>query len=449
MMHSTMHSIIHSILSAREILAGVEEREESLEHGELTHAILTATQSVCNIERTVHHIAEQRTVAGKTEELIDHLNKAEVDYTLLLYLQVDAARSKGFVCYLLGVCEQLGVPYKSRFFLDAVWAHFKRHGVQPLTPTKFIVARKKDDIREEYKLIKSRNDWGQHNPFFFQTFITTKGTAGFQKLVFFITRTWRDGAIRILEIFKEGSFTHGSKYYEAHGAFEHFVDDDSLTALILDSEIPSSATTKSIADLTEEILRFPRIIGTEMIIKGLINEEDLLHVTVKDKTRPRGGYSKVSYHFIMRVVAPKAHQKLVIEQCMGDRKEAIDDGLRHMKAHGTLPADAPLETSWYAFDAKAAISNGFSVAFSLKDRADPHSRKHSDCIVCAGMQISETLCPVKVQDLCGDLADAERLMLLQQQFYTAPDRYMLGYAKEFTAQLSVSSEVIFCFGDLF
>jgi hypothetical protein len=425
-------AITKHIASARDIIISLSE---CCEDEDLLPLI---SQSVCNIEYAMERLVEQRCVAEKTANLIKYLEQAEVDYTLLMYIQVHAARSKGFVSYLIGVCEQLGVDYKSRFFPEAVWAHFQRSGVQCITPKKFILNRKKDAILEEYKGIKSRNDWGQHNPFFFQTFVTTKEVKGFQKLVFFITRTWQDGVVRIHEILKQQSFVNGTTMYDAHGVFEHVVDDDTLSALILDSEIMSSVfKTKSVAEIKEEVLQFPSIIGMEMIVKELINEEDMLHVTVKDKTRPRGDSVKVSFHFVMAVCAGKTYHKQAIEILLRDRKESIDQGLVHMKAHGSLPADAELPTAWYAFDAKAAISNGFTTAFSLKARTDPHSRKYGDSVICAGMQISETLCPIIVQDLGAALSDKERLWLLQEQLYTTPKRFMLGYAAQFETKVII------------
>ena len=427
-----MDAIFLHLSSARDILADYDASAEEQDDA-ITNLLLFITQSVCNIEYAVEGLVEQKNVANKTAELIRYLQQAEVDYTLLLYIQVHCMRNKGFVSYLIGVCEQLGVPYKSRFFPDTVWAHFKLTGIRCITPRKFLMNRRKDDILEEYQGVKSRNDWGQHNPFFFQTFVTTKGVKGFQKLVFFITRTWQDGVVRLHEILKQQSFVNGTTMYDAHGVFEHVVDDDTPSALILDSEIMSNVfqDRMSVAQVKEEVLQFPSIIRTEMIVKELINEEDMLPVTVKDKTRPRGDAVKVSFHFVLAVCASKAHHKRAIEILMRDRKESIDKALVHMKTHGSLPEECELPTAWYAFDAKAAISNGFTTAFSLKARTDPHSRKHSDLVICAGLQISESLCPIKVQDLGADLTDKERLWLLQEQLYTTPKRCMIGYAAQF------------------
>jgi hypothetical protein len=437
-----MNNLVVHLIAARVSLAKCEEEENFIENPELD---ATIEQSVSNIEFTLLQIVNRKEVFEKTSELIQILQDAGIDYTLLLYLQVseNVTKGKGFVAYLKGLCEQYKVPYKNQFFLDAVWAHFVRTGVQPITPTKYLVNRKKEDILQEYKTIRSRNDWGQHNAFFFQTFITVKGE-GFRKLFFFITRTWQDGVVRMHEILSNGCFVHGTSMHEAHGAFEHAIEDEALTSLILDSEILASALQQPVSDTKRDILQFPSILSTEMVRRGLLNEEDVLQVVVKDKTRPRGGTVKVSFHFVLCICAEKGSHKQCIELCQSDYKEAITAGLVHLKAHGVLPQDRPLHSAWYAFDAKAAISNGFTTAFTLKDRSDPHSRKHSDQFICSGLTFKEELCGIPVQDLHGThLTEHERLWLLQDQLYTTPKRYMLSYAAPFKADSKVNSYSIF------
>ena len=436
--------LVLEILSARSYLAGIEDWEEKIsgENACIMSGISIIEQLTCNIEYHVQKLLEFQTMQAKTAVLIQYLKDAGVDYTLLLYLQLQKANQKrGFISYLQGVCDQLDVPYRCRFLYDAVWAHFRKTGVKHITPSKFLMNRKKDEILEEYRLIRSRNDWAQHNPFFFQTFITTRQSKSFQKLVFFITRTWQDGVIRMLEILKQGSFVYGTTMYEAHGAFEHVIDDETMAGLILDSEIVCSAFQghKTVEEIKEEVMLFPSIIASEMVEKGLLNEEDMLRATVKDKTRPRGDDVKVSTHSILSICAPKGHHKRALEVCIGDHKEEIARCLTLMKSQGHLPEDRVLATAWYAFDSKAAISNGFTTAFSLKVKSDPHSRKHSDVLICAGMQVSETLCPIQVQDFSDALTDEQRLWLLQEQLYTTPKRFMLEYAKEFEG---VASKVL-------
>ena len=395
-----------------------------------TYSLETMEQTLSRIERPMLGIAAKI----QTPVLIKHLQSASVDYTLLMYLQVDEGVTKGraFIAYLKGVCEQFGVPWRSRLLFEAVWAHFREQGVRSITPSKYIVARNKADILAEYQRVLACNEWRQHNPFFFQTFVTSKDK-GFDKSVFFIARTWQDGVIRLLEILKEGSFPLGTQTFDAHGVFEHFVDDDALVGLILDSEILSSALQHlSVPEITAELLRFPGLVAHDMVSQGLLHEESMLPVTIKDKTRLRGDATKVSFHFLLHICAPKAHQRMVVELLTRDRKDEIDRGATHMKANKSLPEDCGLPIAWYAFDRKACISNGFSAPFSLKDRKDPHSAKHSDRVYCLGQLVHEAPCPIRVQDLHGEtLTDAERLWLLQEQLYTTPKPVMLSYAIDF------------------
>ena len=212
-----------------------------------------------------------------------------------------------------------------------------------------------------------------------------------------------------------------------------FVDDDALVGLILDSEILSSALQHlSVPEITAELLRFPGLVAHDMVSQALLHEESMLPVTIKDKTRLRGDATKVSFHFLLHICAPKAHQRMVVELLTRDRKDEIDRGATHMKANKSLPEDCGLPIAWYAFDRKACISNGFSAPFSLKDRKDPHSAKHSDRVYCLGQLVHEAPCPIRVQDLHGaTLTDAERLWLLQEQLYTTPKPVMLSYAIDF------------------
>jgi len=426
--------LVSPLISAAAILAEWEEDEQ--------HTWELAMQSLANLDRALKDTQERIVVLRKAEALIKFLKSVDVDYTLLLYLQTPCA--KGFISYLEGMCEQHDLhKHPRRLLLDVVWAHFVREGVQPITPSRFIVSRKKDDILREYEGIRSRKEWGQHNAFFFQTFITVKGE-GFRKLVFFITRTWQDGVIRLHDILSHGCFVHGTSVFDAHGAFEHAIDDEALTTLILDSEIMASAFKGvSAEDLKRELLQFPCVLSAELVERGLLQEEAVLSVVVKDKTRPRGGSVKVSYHFVLCVCAEKGVHKQCIEMCYGAHKEAIVGGLEHLKAHGALP-ETRLHTSWYAFDAKAAISNGFTTAFSLKERSDPHSRKHAELLVCAGAVCKEELCPIAVQDLAGGTA-AERLWLLQEQLYTTPKRIMLSYACRLEAKVCLVYCLVYFF----
>ncbi len=433
-----MHALLLHLHSAKTILARVEEEGDSL-------CMNLLSQTVSNIEYTIQKIKECVSIAKTTKKVIAFLDSAEVDYTLLLFLQAQTStkgsRFYSLISYLRGICEQLGAPwYNNRFFYDAVWAHLKREGIRPLTPSKFITNRRKEDILHEYQGIRASNAWGQHNAFFFQTFITTSDKKGFQKLVFFITRTWRDGVIRMLEILKQGGFVFGTSMFDAHGVFEHAVDDEAVTLLNLDCEILTSAFRghKTADEIAKEMLEFPSIIATEMVAKDLLFEEETLRVTVKDKTRPRGqSDTKVSFHFLLSICARKADHKLVIEECLSDYKERITQSLVYLKENQHLPEERQLQTAWYTFDAKAAISNGFTTPFSLKNRSDPHSRKHSDVAICAGLEISRELCPVQVQDLHGmHLTDTDRLWLLQEQLFTTPKRYMLCYARQFVDEAS-------------
>lgn len=434
--------LVPHIIAARKLLA---ECESGMSQMEITVPIKTDTsqqpcfepfieeiaQAVCNIEFSMKKCVQLKQITEKTHNLIQFLRAVDVDYTLLMYLQMSESVTKGkaFVAYLQGICEQHGISYTNPLFFDAVWSYFKQSGVQSITPTKFLVNRRKEDLLEEYKTIRMRNDWTQHNPFIFQTFVSVEGR-GFQKLVFFITRTWQDGVIRIRDILKHGGFVHGTTMFDAHGVFEHVMDDESLACLILDSEILANAMPGDASMLSQDILAFPSIIGAEMVQKGLINEEDMLRVVVKDRSRPRGDTTKISFHFLLNVCALKSHHKQAIEICMGDYKETIAAGLTHLKTQGLLPEDRPLQAAWYAFDAKAAISNGFTTAFSRKTKSDPFSRKHSDKVICAGMQIQETLCLIQEQDF-EHLNEKDQLWLLQDQLYTTPKRYMLNYAMHF------------------
>ena len=102
----------NAIVSAREYLAEVEK--ECFDE-DMDLPLLLTEQIVCNIEYNMQRLAERQHIADKTKELVEYLRKAEVDYTLLMYLQLqeETTKGKGFISYLQGICEQLHIPYNN------------------------------------------------------------------------------------------------------------------------------------------------------------------------------------------------------------------------------------------------------------------------------------------------------------------------------------------------
>ena len=414
--------VIDNIENAKGILDALDVRSDHT----AGQGILDASNAIQRVQTLLDSlIARQGATRG-----IKFLKESKVDYLLLLYLQlpVSIRKRSELIAYLESICAQLGINFQSRHFFDHVWGHFEREGVSPISPEKYITTNKKDEAITEYEKIKK--SWGKHNPLFLQTYDTKDGK--FVNNLYHIVRTVQDGALRLLDILKAGGFVWHGRLFETNGAFEHVIGPSTLCCQLYDCELMSNVfETKQTEEIKEMVQCFPQCICGLMISEDLIDIENIVTFTVKDRTRRISDEKvKISFHFIPNICAPKELHKVAAEIYLGGCKGRITEAAACIKSTGILPETLLLNgisDSILALDHKA-FNNGVTTAFSRKKGSDPYSRFVYSDVVCAGTSVERHEYLKEPQDLEGpNLTDGERLFLIYTQLYTAPKREMLSY----------------------
>jgi hypothetical protein len=423
--------IIHHLNQAGKIIWDSHEEawpSDPLHH--INQRIITVSSALHVIES----LLSKQHIKHNTARVIHHLKETKVDYTLLLYLQMpEYIRQKSeLISCLQSVCTQMKADFTCGFFYTCVWNYFEYEGVSPITPEKYIIANRKEDILKEYAKIKK--SWGKHSPLFLQTYDTKDGK--FTNHLYHISRTTQDGIMRLMEILKAGEFVVNGRIYTSCGAFEHVIGPSTLTCQIYDCEIYSTAfdERKTVEEIKEMVQSFPQCISSIMISEDLIDMEDFVKFAVKDRTRRVDEDKvKISFHFIPNICAPKSVHNAATEVCLRECKSRIDAGNAAIKSTGIMPEILifnGISDSLLAFDYSAIKANGFTTPFSRKKRTDQFSRLIYTEEVCGGIAIGRDVYLKEPQDLeSTNLTQKERLMLVYEQLYTTPKREMLCYTK--------------------
>lgn len=378
-------------------------------------------------------ILNKQVIKQRTISVINALKESKVDYTLLLYLQLpESLRSKSeLICGLESTCVQMNADFKCEYFYTCVWNFFESEGVLPITPEKFVVANRKQDALNEYDKVKKT--WGKHSPLFLQTYDAKDGELNSH--LYQISRTSQDGILRLLDILKAGEFAANGRMYKACGAFEHVISLSTLTCQIYDCEIMSSSFDgkKAIEEITEMVQQFPPCLSSIMISKNLVDMEDFIKFTVKNRTRRIDADNvKISFHFTPNICAPKSIHNAATEICLRECKGRIDAGKAAIKNTGVMPDHLvfnDISDSLLSLDYSAIKSNGFTTPFSRKKKSDEFSRLVYIEEVCGGMSINREMYVKTPQDLTSEnMSDKERALLIYAQLYTTPKREMICYS---------------------
>ena len=398
-------------------------------------------QAMHDVSSTVQRIKillDKLRVKRGAASVIASLKESKVDYTLLLYLQLPKfIREKSeLISCLETICCSMQADYQSRFFYSCVWEYFENEGVQSITPGKYITAKRKEEILKEYERV--RKSWGKHSPLFLQMYDTKDG--GFTNHVYFIFRTVQDGIQRLLDILKTGEVVFNRQVYTACGAFEHVIGPSTVTCQLYDCEIMSSAFKEPVEEVKEMVRGFPAALANVMIREELINIEDFLMFSVKDRTRQVRDAVKISFHFTPFICAPKAIHNSALKICLKGCKDDIDEAAACIKQTGLMPGGL-LPTPLRTLDYKA-FNNGITTAFSRKTRFDVFPRHVYTEELCGGCTTGRKECAMDPQDLHGgNLTDKQRQMLLYRQLYTSPKQEMISYTEDATRTMSKSNEV--------
>ena len=443
----SLEIIVYHLQQSGESIAGAMDESWPL----LTDPLHPVNKSIFEVSCMIFNIKtllDKLLAKHTTTNVIEFLNKSKVDYTLLLYLQLPESIGKKseLISYLGSLCSSMKADFRSRHFYDSVWNYFERKGICSVTPDKYIIANKKDELLVEYEKIKK--SWGKHNPLFIQTYDHQDGK--FTNHLYHITRTVQDGILRLFDILKTGEFVANGRLYKACGAFEHIIGPSTLTCQIFDCEIMSTVfeDRKTTEEIKEMVKCFPQCISSIMISEDLINIEDIITYVVKDRTRRINDDTvKISYHFIPNICAYKSVHREAMEICLKECKGRIDEANACIKGTGILPENllfGGISDSLLALDVGAIKSNGFTTAFSRKKNSDPYSRLIYSEEVCAGATISLDECLKEPQDLLSpNLTDDTRRMLIYTQLFTTPKREMLCYTEDALEALTTAYAQVF------
>jgi hypothetical protein len=396
----------------------------------------TMDQAINDISSTVNRIKillKKLSVKQSTVAVIESLKTSKVDYTLLLYLQLPKSiREKSeLISCLETTCTSMKADYTDSLFYKCVWEYFENKGIQTITPGKYVTARRKEDVLNEYERV--RKAWGVHSPLFLQMY-DTEGEV-FTKHVYFIFKTVQDGVVRLLDILKTGEVVLDRRVYTSCGAFEHVIGPCTVTCQLYDCEVMSSAFDEPTEKIKDVLRSFPKFLTEVMIKEELIDIEDFVTFSVKDRTRKIGDCDKISFHFTPFIYAPKAMHSKALKICLKDYKDDIDATSGSIKKTGKAP-EGLQQKPFRMLDYKA-FNNGITTAFSRKTRTDIFPRYVYSEELCGGCTIDREECTINPQDLHGDnMTDKERLMLIYRQLYTTPKRDMICYTEDAMKEMS-------------
>ena len=353
-------------------------------------------------------------------------------------------------------------PHFSKFF-QAVTTRLKKE-IPPVSPKAFVCGMKKDFTITEYA--KHKGAWGEHIPFFFQTYnqiINKNGDSEYEEgsSTFFIFRTAPDGLRTVIHCLLEefvcvhvpGRPVKGSKVMGVN----ELTLPEMLCNPILDCEIKASffGGRLKFEEIDESLRTCLSKILSFWDSEGILPSPCLVSVGVKTKSRVLpGGDHKVSMHLIPHIIATRslheAAQKAFLDHTDGGvaNRDLIKLAKEQAKAnHGVLPDKHPIShlESW---DFKA-FSNGFAVHGSKKRRTDPYSEYAGIRIYVAGSEMEFQPCPI-LQN--RDRLDPDNMLqLLWMQCYTTPKfveggSYPVSYSDAFVRQRPTVFSFIACIG---
>jgi hypothetical protein len=440
--HPSMPIVAYSVYLAVEEMTAVKAEWEMTATQPINpsadQALEVISDTIQKIETLLRLQLAKKLSFESTLRVIASLKESKVDYMLLLYLQLpDSIRKKSeLISSLESLCNQLQADFMARHFYNCIWSIFESEGVSPVTPDKFVTANRKEDVLNHYA--KVEKPWGRHRPLFLQMYDTKDGA--FTNHVYFIFRTAQDGIMRLLDSLKSEEVVSNTRVVTTCGAFEHVIGPSTLTCQLYDCEIMSSAFKESTDEVKAMVRGFPSFLSSVMIDKNIINMEDFLTFSVKDRTRQiSGGRVKISFHFTPFICATKAMHSKAVKICLEEYKADIDQAAACIKSTGLMPGGLqpkPFRTLDYK-----AINNGITTAFSRKTRDDTFPRHVYTEELCGGCVVDREGCTTDPQDLHGpNLSDKERLMLIYVQLYTTPKKEMICYN-----EAAFEAEVFFFF----
>jgi hypothetical protein len=389
------------------------------------------------------------------QKLIKFCARANVDYSLLLYLQLPQSMidHNPTLKQLDSICADLGALVRRRNFYQTIETHLLTTGISEITPQEFIYARSKDEAHTEYE--KKKDAWGIHIPFFFQAYAT-----GMSRSIFILTRTWQDGLHRLLMILKQGNLVHKCVVYEICGAIEQVLDDSTINFAIFDCEryAREFKDVKTIQEIKDTVLNFPATMGGLLVSAEVVDEEIMIDFEIKDRCRgvktSSGPDYKVSYHFVSSLAGTKELHSEATKKSLKKYVRFLQYVKDGIKAKGNilfLPRDQignPNNTeSVLTFVDLAALPggpNGFTTMLSRKEKKDEFPRLVGKETVCCGVTFKRFPCTyIAPHNLDGrQIDDGQRLDMLRRLCITTPRLDVAYYSEAFIKEVKDTPKVL-------
>ena len=259
--------------------------------------------------------------------LMGRLCKSDSDIRLLFLLKCSphflATTDVG--AQLLAACDACGVDPAALGvdFFDTIAARVRGEPVEPIDPKAFVWAGRKDEAVALYHQHKA--GW---SGVFQAVMMQTRPQGGF-----WIFKTCADAVVRLSTAVAEGGIRIGGRAHTVHHFIEHrtIAECTRITESVWDSEANLSELreTETHWQFDEDDAEFtarklPAFLRERMGQTGVVDDAvDAVPVVVWCNTRPHGEDTKISHHFIIRLLGTPWHHEVVGERLIAPHRRDI------------------------------------------------------------------------------------------------------------------------------
>lgn len=329
-------------------------------------------------------------------QFIEDLKESKIDYLLLSYLTLPECIIRRYptLTQLMDLCQSRGISTDS--IHRQLSTYVNSHGIQPVCPKNFIVARKREEVVDMYDSVKA--SWPLHIPFVFQTF-----GPNMRNMFFVLCSSPQDAVIRMNDILEQGSIVFRKSSYSVCGIIEQVLDNHALVRQIFDCETMVSQFhgVLTLKELREAIHCLPEVLYQQFVERSLIAEETFATFDVKDRSRPvnkkgRDDY-KVSAHILSNIVASKKDHETAMRMLVHGNRELLErDKSKQVVTKELFEKLSPFQRSLLFIDPAAlpGAANGITSMLSRKGESDPFPTYVKRVEGCLGTVISSSACPV-------------------------------------------------------
>lgn len=343
-------------------------------------------------------------------------------------------------------CSDHGIEITPGFFRDLARL-IAEHGINPITPLSYVVAKTKAMALEIYNE-KKRATWGPHIPFFFQT---RPGSA------FFIYRTSADALHDMVKIIAERQVIYtkpvdGCKIpLRVDWILEHVVGDNPCYALFDLDDYPERYQGRINEQEIETLIAgFSSRFTTLLIEAGCINdnEETVVEVKLKDRSRwvKEKQSKKFSYHKIFSILGSKTAHRLAVSACLQRPFKSdmtietwlstIKESIKSSGDYSVVPTELLTAgnslASLISLDPAALPggANGITTFGSVKKRSDPPAVHGPTTAYCLGLPVSVQECPYPTPHGIDSehISLQDKLQMMYSMSYTIPKETMTFYS---------------------